>query len=143
MILSKKSIEQAIDNGDLVIEPFSIELLKDASYTFTLASKLKMLKQPGSELEEVSMESSGFDLLPGMFVVGFTNERIVLNGKYGCFLSNRSSCAQMGLSVLLGSDFAEPDTNGTQALEIHNVSDSIIRLIPGMKIAKGIFMPIG
>ncbi|MFH0891107.1 MAG: hypothetical protein V1856_03680 [Candidatus Liptonbacteria bacterium] len=143
MILSKKSIEQAMENGDLTIEPFNRDSLKDASYTFTLAPKLKVRKQPGLEYEEISIGQSGFDLPPGGFIVGFTNEKIALNGKYGCFLSNRSSCAQMGLSVLLGSDFAEPDTDGTQTLEIHNISDNTIRLMAGMKIVKGIFMPIG
>ena len=79
---------------------------------------------------------------PGEFVIGFTTETLTLNGKFGCFLSARGSCAQIGLSVLIGSNFAEPDTDNPQALEMVNVSKLPIKLVVGMPIAKGIFSPL-
>ena len=149
MILSGASIAQAVKNGDFTIEPFDSAKLKGASYTFTLAPKLLILKKgdvltPDStpQYQEIVMGNDGYVLEPGAFAVGFTMEKLSLNGKYVCFLSNRASCAKLGLNVLLGSDFAEPDTDNPQTLEMHNAGTNPIKLEAGMKIAKGVFSPL-
>jgi deoxycytidine triphosphate deaminase len=137
MILSGASIERAVADGELGIDPFVKDHIKDASYTFTLGPRLTV---NGSE-QMIGPE--GYLLEPNGFVLGYTEEKLSLRGKYGCFLSTRGSIAQMGLSVLLGSTFAEPDTDQTITLEIHNVSRAPIRLEAGMKLVKGIFIPVG
>lgn len=149
MILSGESIKNAIEKGELTVTPFEVKNLKEASYTFTLDSKLLLPKDVSSlkiddiqKREEVVIGSEGFDLNPGDFVLGYTAEHLSLKKNFACFLSTRGSCAQAGLSVLLGSDFAEPDTDNPQMLEIHNVSKSPIKLEKGMKIVKGIFVRI-
>jgi deoxycytidine triphosphate deaminase len=148
MILSADAIKDAINKDDLSIRPFNGENLKPASYTFTLSSKILIPKKVScikigeSEREEIVMSPDGFILNPGEFVLGYTEEHISLKNKYGCFLSTRGSCAQAGLSVLLGSDFAEPDTDNCIILEIHNASNCPIKLETGMKIVKGIFVEI-
>ncbi len=146
MILSGVAIEQAVKKGDLGIDPFDVANLKGASYTLSLSSKLSIPKKAGvlglnisPEYEEVVMGEDGFILNPGDFVLGYTNEKLSLNGNYACLLSVRSSCARLGLNVLLGSNFVEPDTDSLQILEIHNAAASPIRLEVGMKIVKGIF----
>lgn len=148
MILSSDAIKTAIQKDDLSIEPFNEQNLKPASYTFTLSEKILVAKKVPvinvgeCEREEVIMGSDGFILNPGEFILGCTEEHISLNNKYGCFLSTRGSCAQVGLNVLLGSDFAEPDTDNCILLEIHNASGCPIKLEKGMKIVKGIFIPL-
>ena len=149
MLLSGDLIQKAVGKGDLLIESFNEKNLKQASYTFTLSSKLlipkaaALLKIGGKpEHEEISIGSDGFVLNPGDFVLGYTAEHLALKNKYACFLSTRGSCAQAGLSILLGSDFAEPDTDNPLVLEIHNVSNSPIKLEAGMKIVKGIFVRV-
>lgn len=137
MILSGASIERAVENGELGIDPFVKDNLKAASYTFTLGSKLTV---NGSEQ---MIGAEGYTLEPNGFLLGYTQEKLSLRGKYGCFLSTRGSIAQMGLSVLLGSSFAEPDTDQVVTLEIHNVSGAPIRLEVGMKLVKGVFIPVG
>lgn len=149
MVLSSSAIRQALQSGELGILPFDEKNLKSASYTFTLASELLLPRQVPlivingeQEREKVSVGAEGYILQPGEFVLGSTAEHLALKDKYVCFLSTRGSCAQAGLSVLLGSSFAEPDTDNAIILEIHNAGNSPIRLSAGMKIVKGIFMPV-
>ena len=149
MILSGDSIKNAIKKGDLVITPFDAKNLKGASYTFTLSSKLLIPKDAPllkvddtQDHEEIGIGFEGFVLNPGEFILGYTAEHLSLKNNFACLLSTRGSCTQVGLSVLLGSDFAEPDTNNPQMLEIYNVSKSPIKLEKGMKIVKGIFFQV-
>lgn len=149
MILSSQAIQAAVQNKDLAIIPFDEKNLKSASYTFTLAAKLLIPKQVdlivingAQEREETVMGPDGFILQPGDFVLGFTAEHLALKNNYACLLATRGSCAQAGLSVLLSSSFAEPDTDNPIILEIHNAGKSPIKLEAGMKIVKGIFVRV-
>lgn len=149
MILSENAIKSAIQKGDMSIEPFDEKNLKSASYTFTLSPKILIPKKVSliiingeQEREEIIMGPDGFVLNPGDFVLGYTAERLSLKNKYACFLGTRGSCAQSGLSVLLSSSFAEPDTDNAIILEIHNASNSPIKLESGTKIVKGVFMEV-
>lgn len=149
MILSAKQIKQAVQEGKLGIELFNEANIKGASYTFTLDSKIRSLEE-GQILRadikpkytEHSIPHEGYVLEPGQFILGFTKEKLTLNGKYACLLSARGSCAQIGLSILLGSHFAEPDTDCKQTLEISNVTKSPILLFRDMPIVKGVFMTV-
>lgn len=136
MILSKDSILKAVKDGVIGIAPFTEENLKEASYTFTLAPKLLVR---GSE---VTMDEEGYELQPKKFVVGYTNEKLVLNGKYGCILSTRGSVAQKGVAALLSDQYCEPDTDNIIALAIYNASHTPYKLEVGLKIVKGIFAPV-
>lgn len=146
MILSKSSISNAVQSRDLGIDPFKETHLKDASYTFTLSPKIKIphkkdgvIIEAGLICDEIQINEDGIALQPGDFILGYTAEKLTLNGKFGCFLSARGSCAQAGLNLLLSSTFAEPDTDWPITIEIHNVSKSPILLAPGMSLIKGVF----
>lgn len=149
MIRSRQSIRAAVVRGDLGIDPFNEANVKEASYTLTLAPMLRLL-QKTTELHvghapaytETPIPSEGYVLQPNQFVLAYTKERIALKGKYACTLSARGSCAQVGLNILLGSTFAEPDTDSALVLEIANVSGMPIRLMAGMKVVKGIFTDV-
>lgn len=149
MILSAEQIKQKVQEDNLGIELFNEVNIKGASYTFTLDSKIRSLEE-GQTLRadikpkyiEYTIPDEGYMLEPGQFLLGYTKEKLTLNGKYACLLSARGSCAQIGLSILLGSHFAEPDTDCKQTLEITNVSKSPILLFRDMPIVKGVFMPI-
>ncbi len=149
MILSAQQIKEVVQEGKLGIDSFNEANIKGASYTFTLDATIHCLDE-GQILRadtkpkhtEHSIPDEGYILEPGQFVLGFTKEKLTLNGKYACMLSARGSCAQIGLSILLGSHFAEPDTDCKQTLEISNVSKSPILLFRDMPIVKGVFMPI-
>ncbi len=90
----------------------------------------------------VDFPNDGYVLNPGEHVLGMTAERVTLHGKYSCLLSTRATCAQMGLDVTQSSFYCEPDTDNKFTLEISNTSSLPIRLFKGIKIVKGIFLPI-
>lgn len=121
-------------------------VLKPVHYTYTLGSKILKLKAGQTlqrdispQYDEIEISSNGYMLNPGEFIVGYTKEKTVLNGKYAIFLASRGSCARIGLSVLLGDNFVEPNTNSTLSLGIQNVSQLPIILLPDMLIVKGVF----
>lgn len=147
--MSGNAIRDALAKGDIIIEPFDEANLNQASYALTLADTLYTLKPApfldargdSQEYDELFM-GDGHILEPGGFVIGFTREKIVLS-KYVCaFLSTRSSHAQIGLDVLQSSFFIEPGSSNPMALEIRNGGSAPIRLSPGIKIAKCIFMSV-
>jgi dCTP deaminase len=149
MILSAQQIKQAVQEGKIGIDLFNEANIKDASYTFTLDSKIHSIEEYQTlranikpRYVESTIPDEGYLLEPGQFILGFTKEKLTLNGKYACLLSARGSCAQIGLNILLGSHFAEPDTDRKQTLEISNVAKSPIILFRDMSIVKGIFMPV-
>ena len=149
MILSGAKIKECVKSGLLRIDPFAEGKLKDASYTFTLASKILELGDNQTlqvdvkpKYQESLISKDGYILRPGEFILGFTREKLTLNGNYVCLLSTRGSCAQMGLNVLLSSTLAEPDTDNVQTLEIANTSKLPIILFCEMPIVKGIFMEV-
>ena len=149
MVISAQKLKKLIEKGEIQIQPFNPSQLKEVAYTFTLGTHFSILKKvevidggnpAGFETE--SIPASGYVLHPGGFIVGYTQEKIILNHKYICLLSGRSTQAQMGLNVTQSSFLAEPDTEYIFALEISNKSGIPIRIFPGMKIAKGIFLEI-
>lgn len=149
MILSGRSIEQKIKDGEIAITPFDSGNLKAGSYTFTLGKRLRKLKEmPEIDsrtdpiLEEVPFLPEGYLLQPGGHILGETAEKVSLNGKIACTLSTRATIAMMGLDVMQSSSYCEPDTNNVITLEISNTSAVPARLFPGIKIVKGVFIPI-
>lgn len=149
MVLSGNAIRDALAKGDIIIEPFDEANLNQASYALTLADTLYTLKPApfldargdGQEYDELFI-GDGHILEPGAFVIGFTRERIAFSKHVCAFLSTRSSHAQMGLDVLQSSFFIEPGSSNPMALEIRNGGSAPVKLFPGIKIAKCIFMPL-
>jgi len=149
MIFSGVRIEKLVEAKEISIDPFNTANLRDASYTFTLDERMKILKnvpfldaRHDPEFDEFRISADGYVIQPDAFVVGFTREHVTLNGKYACLLSNRSSLAQMGLNTILDSTLAEPSTDGNFALEIYNAGSNPIKLFSGMAIVKGIFFEV-
>jgi len=145
MIFTKQSILAAIEKGKLTITPFDESSLKEASYSFTLDTRIRKLKSvpvvdlDKAEFEEGTIGKDGYIMRPGEFVVGYTREKLTLHGRYACILSTRGTIAQKGLAALLTDTFCEPDTDNQIALAMHNVSGLPIKLVPGLRIVKGVF----
>jgi dCTP deaminase len=147
MILSARAIEEKIHNGEIVITPFDPKNLKSSSYTFTLGKRLRKLKQEQEldlrvdpVLEEIPFPEDGFVLRPGEFILAETAEKVSLNGKVACTLSTRATIAMAGVDVMQSSSYCEPDTDNTFTLEISNAGSMPVRLFPGIKIVKGVFV---
>jgi deoxycytidine triphosphate deaminase len=149
MFFSDQKIQSLVQAGEISIEFFNPQNLKGASYTFTLDSKVRLLKGKNfldsrviAEFDEVEIAEDGYELKPNDFAVFYTKERVKLNGKYLCILSTRSTIAHMGLDVIQSSFLAEPDTDNQFSLEITNRGPFPVRLFKGVKIVKGIFCSV-
>lgn len=149
MVLSDLDIQKYIKSGDITIEPFSSKRLKQITYHFSLNNKIVVpkktalfdLKSPKNEYEEITIGDDGYVINPGDFLLGQIRERISLSNKITCQLDARSSLARIGLNVLQGSVFVNPGTKEDRiTLEITNVGNSPIKIYPGLKIVKGVFM---
>lgn len=148
MFLSDKQIQEYIANQKLSITPFIPENLKPGSYTFTLSSQIRKFSasaelidanENSNKLTEIDI-TSGYILQPNEFIIGYTNETVTLPDNILCILGTRGSMAQIGLNVLQSSIIAEPGTNNIFALEISNHNTIPIKILPGLKICKGVFL---
>lgn len=151
MVLSDKDIRKRIKAGDIEIEPFSNELLSIADYTFTLNNKL-FFQRAGDqvdvlrskiELDNKTIGKEGYVVKPGDFLLAQTKEKLTLSNKVCCLLDARTSLARIGINFLQGSCFVDPGVEGSRmTLEIKNIGKSQVRIYPGMKVVKGIFMDL-
>lgn len=150
MIFSDVDITKAIDSGDIGIDPFNKENLRAASYTLTLGTTLYSpqsvdfidSRTDDHEYEEISLGEDGYLLEAGEFIISRTAEKITLSDKVAGFLATTGSRAQQGLDAILSSSFMEPGSDNHMACELHNVSKVPMRLFPGIRLVKAIFMPV-
>ena len=99
-------------------------------------------REDKQEYEEISLGEEGYLLKPNEFIVGCSKEHLTLNNEVAAILSTRGPIAQMGLSVLLSSAYAEPGTENHIAFEVHNVSGMPIKLFPDLKLVKATFVAL-
>lgn len=150
MILSDKDIQNYLDAGKIKIEPLETARFRSGSYRLALGAALYKLKakpfldsrEDKQDYEEIEIGDEGYLLQPNEFVVGCSQERLVLGDDIAALLSTRGPIAQMGLSVLLSSNFVEPGTDNHIAFEIHNVSGMPIKLFNNLSLVKAIFVKL-
>lgn len=143
MFFSAQKITRLIAEREILIEPFDPRNLKMASYSFTLGTKVRILRgdtrldsREDPVFDDVEIGKDGYELPPGGFAVFHTYEKLTLNGKYIGILSTRATVATMGIDVMQGSLFCEPDTDNVIALETTNRGTLPVVLYPGTKIIK-------
>ncbi|MFA6131596.1 MAG: dCTP deaminase [Patescibacteria group bacterium] len=149
MVLSDSDIKKFLSSGDIKIDPLDQSMIKGGSYTFTLNNVLFIPKQQDIidakdtkiELDKVEIGEAGFVINPGDFLLGQTKEKLSISQRLACILDARTSLARIGLNALQGSTFVEPgQAESHETLEISNIGKSPIKIYPGMKIVKGIFL---
>ena len=151
MILAHDQIRQCLESGAISIDPFEAENLREGSYSFTLSdeyieaqysAEIIDLRHGNPSVVHKTMPEKGLILAPQSFFLCQTRETLTLGSAYSCLLSGRRSCAQIGLNVLQSSQYAEPGTNQKIILEMTNVGLKPVIIFPGMKVVKGIFVPV-
>ena len=149
MILSDSDIKKFLSSGDIKIDPLDQTMIKGGSYTFTLNNvlfipkKQKVIdtKDTKVELDKIEIGETGFIINPGDFLLGQTKEKLSISQRLACILDARTTLARIGLNALQGSTFVEPgQAESHETLEITNIGKSPIKIYPGMKIVKGIFL---
>lgn len=148
--LSNKSIQEAINNKDLVIAPFNFDSIKSGSIDLTLGSTIDVFcptkaidlesiqKDAQDELQNFTQSidiTDGYNLQPGQLVKGYSNENIKLPTYINGVIFNIDSLASIGLNAAL-SQYVNPGFNGHKTIVIYNMSNQVIRIKAGIRICK-------
>ena len=154
MILSDRSIKEAVKKRDIVITPFHEEAVQPASVDVCLDDSFLMfrnftrpfldVKKSADDLYEkvVATAEKPFILHPGEFVLGSTQEIIEISSSMSARIEGKSSLGRLGLLIHSTAGFIDPGFKGTVTLELSNISKLPITLYPGMKIAQLSFSPL-
>lgn len=149
MILVDREIEAAIAAREIVIDPYDRANLDVNAYTLHLGeSALKLrpgddiidLSQPPNpdDFEEIDV-GQGYILQPKSVVNWLTQESIKLPKHITGEIDGRSTMARYGVMPVVGSRRVKPGSEGQQTLEICNLGERPVKLIPGLAIAKLLF----
>jgi len=171
MILTDREMQAAISSGEIIINPQpSEDAYSSTTVDLTLGSDIRLWVEPTSGVEQairphaqgysytsvaerhttsVAIGEHGFDLKPGMFILGWTRESIGLptRSQLAARVEGKSSLARLGMVVHLtaptiqsGFGATGKDTKGQSLqLEICNHGKLTVRLDVGMRICQLIF----
>jgi len=149
MILTKNSILNEIEKGNLNIQPFNKENVGVASIDLTIDNKFKQIRKDidsifiSSESKYTDytelIEAEEFILEPKSFVLAITKEKIFMPSDLCGWINTRSSFARLGLIVHMTAPFVNPDTNNNELLELFNATNKPMIIKAGTKVCHIIF----
>jgi len=152
VVLSDVSIFQAIDQGQIEIDPFEKDNVQPSSIDLRVDGLFRVFrndttpyidpKLPQEDLTELVeiKEDGAFILHPGEFVLGSTLERVALGNSLVARLEGKSSLGRLGLLIHSTAGFIDPGWDGHITLELSNVANLPIAIYPGMKIGQISFL---
>ena len=152
MILSDRSIREALEKGRIVIEPLgdaavqpsSVDLRLDATFrVFRNHTRrvIDVIEDQTDLTEEVEVAAGdAFILHPGEFALGSTLERVAVPDDLVGRIEGKSSLGRLGLLIHTTAGFVDPGWDGYLTLELSNVANLPITLYPSMKICQISFM---
>lgn len=153
MFLSDVDIKKAVEDGDIILEPFIPNRLQPTSYDLRLANVfifsedtqtpfIDPTKRIFAKTREIELpDGAEFVLHPGVSILARSKERFGSN-KYLIQLGGKSSLARIGLSIHNTAGIINPGHFLHITLEITNQNNIPIILRPGMEIAQITFSTI-
>ena len=148
MVLSDRSIREALASGRLVVEPTSDDCIQPSSVDVHVDRYFRVFRnhtqrvidvreaqEDLTELIDVG-EDEPMILHPGEFMLGSTTERIGLPDDLVGRLDGKSSLGRLGLVIHSTAGFIDAGWDGHITLELSNVANLPITLYPGMKIGQ-------
>jgi dCTP deaminase len=152
VILSDRSIREALEAGTIVIDPLleggiqpsSVDLRIDRYFRVfrndtTPFIDPKQAQEDLTELVEVE-DGKAFILHPGEFVLASTLERVQLPDDVAARLEGKSSLGRLGLLTHSTAGFVDAGWDGNLTLELSNVANLPIAIYPGMRIGQISFL---
>ena len=147
MILTDKSIIDAIEKGDIVITPFRKECVGTNSIDVNLSHNLTIYKEEildvkkRNKAESLVIHEGGLILFPGQLYLGSTVEYTEFH-KHVPFCEGKSSLGRLGINIHATAGKGDIGFKGHWTLEISVIKP--VRIYPRMPIAQLIvFMPYG
>jgi len=148
VILSDRSLREAIAAGRLVVDPLDDDAIQPSSIDVRLDNWFRVfytarhpyidVKQPMEDLTELVevKPDDAFILHPGEFVLGSTLEEVGIPPDLAARLEGKSSLGRLGLMTHSTAGFLDPGFTGHVTLELSNVANLPITLYPGMRIGQ-------
>ena len=145
MILSDRDILAGYESGLIVMKPERKP--QPASVDLHLGSFFKVFKSDvrdydfTTSIEEVMRtiyleDTASLWIHPRQFILGVTEEYIELSDSIVGKLDGKSSLGRLGLIVHATAGFVDPGFKGKLVLEISNLSQVALKLMPHMPIAQ-------
>jgi dCTP deaminase len=154
VILSDRSIRDALDEGRIVIDPLADGAVQPSSVDVRVADGFRLfsnhrypyidVKQSQPDLTELVTVTPDepFVLHPGEFVLGATLERVGLPDDLVARLEGKSSLGRLGLLIHSTAGFIDAGFEGHVTLELSNVATLPITIHPGMPIGQIAFFQL-
>lgn len=147
-LMSDIDVTEAMDKGEIKVEPFDRKYLGPDSLDITLGNEILVSKAVGKTIDPNKPENffesrkidGSFTLEPGQFVLGTTAERISLSESVSAQIEGRSSLGRLGIMVhmtagIIHAGFGAKEPSAL-TLEIYSVNPNSVYLHAGMKIAQ-------
>ena len=154
MILSDRSLREAIDGGRIVVDPFDPETVQPSSIDVRVDRLFRVFRNHTAGMIDVKLDLTDltelveiapegvFMLHPGEFVLGSTLERVAVPDDLVARIEGKSILGRLGLLIHSTAGFIDPGFSGHVTLELSNVATLPIKLWPGMKIGQLCFFKL-
>ncbi|MBK8721499.1 MAG: dCTP deaminase [Saprospiraceae bacterium] len=145
MILTDKAILEAIQQKQIVIEPFDIKSLGSNSYDVHLGKYLAVYEdeildaKKHNKIKEIIIGDEGFVLMPGTLYLGVTEEYTETHNSVP-FLEGKSSVGRLGIDIHATAGKGDVGFCNAWTLEISCVHP--VRVYAGMPIGQLIYFKI-
>jgi len=145
MILSDKRILEAIEKGEIVIEPYDRSCLGTNSYDVHLGKYLAVYKnrvldaKVHNDIDHLEIGEEGFVLQPGTLYLGVTEEYTETHTTVP-FLEGKSSIGRLGIDIHATAGKGDVGFCNTWTLEISVVQP--VRVYAGMPIGQLIYFAV-
>ena len=148
MVLSDRSIKEALASGRIVIDPLGDECIQPSSVDLHIDQLFRVFRNHSYRVIDVRVAQEDLTELidvgptepmilhPGEFLLGSTIERVVLPNDLVARLEGKSSLGRLGLLIHSTAGFVDAGWDGHLTLELSNVANLPITLYPGMKIGQ-------
>jgi dCTP deaminase len=151
MVLSDRSIREALDAGQIKIDPFDDSCIQPSSVDLHVDQYFRLFRNHTSRVIDVrenqedltELVDTGEDPLilhPGEFVLGSTKEKVTPPADLVARLEGKSSLGRLGLLIHSTAGFVDAGWQGNLTLELSNVANLPITVYPGMKIGQISFL---
>jgi dCTP deaminase len=151
MVLSDRSIREALAAGHIKIEPLDESCIQPSSVDLHVDRYFRLFRNHTSRVIDVresqedltELVDTGEEPLilhPGEFVLGSTLEQVTLPNDLVARLEGKSSLGRLGLLIHSTAGFVDAGWDGHLTLELSNVASLPITVYPGMKIGQISFL---
>lgn len=124
MILTGSAINECVNNGEIIIEPYNSENLNPNSYNFHLGDYVLVYKNEildpkvEQKTEKIEIPEDGLILYPNKLYLGYIKEKMG-SEKYVPIINGRSSTGRLGLFVHITANLIDIGSINNWTLQMH------------------------